>query len=232
MNIKTTICPSWRRLDCRCERWSGGYSKLFECRVSLILLVAAVGLVGCGGGTDLSATVQGSVTLSGQLVESGTVTFHPVGGGPIAYGKINHDGTFALRTGQGDLRDPDSGGVAPGEYIATVVVLARLDEPEVYAQGGPPTPPPRLTPEKYASKETSDLRVTVEAGRNVIALPLEATPLEATDAEGESDVDEGTTNELTTSSDTDQSHVEAHIDRSEEQSHIRTPESVPKGESV
>ena len=40
-----------------------------------------------------------SVTIDGELAHSGTVTFNPVGSGPVATGRIFDDGSYTIRTG-------------------------------------------------------------------------------------------------------------------------------------
>ena len=59
-------------------------------------------LSGCGGP---DSTVQGTVTIDGELAHRGIVTFHPVDGGPTAYGSIGENGEYSLRVGRGDLND-------------------------------------------------------------------------------------------------------------------------------
>jgi hypothetical protein len=152
--------------------------------VPSILLLAAC--LSCGGP---DASVQGTVTIDGQLARGGTVQFHPVEGGPTAYGSIARDGSYSLRVGQGDLSDPNAGAVPLGKYIVTVVVNMPSAKDETVGESGPPRPGARLTAEKYANKETSELQFTVKSGRNVIPLELEgaaadelATELESSEA--------------------------------------------------
>jgi hypothetical protein len=128
-------------------------------------LAALALLAGCGGG----GSVSGTVTLDGQPLTSGTVTFHPVGPGPTAIGTIKSDGRYELAIG-GDRSIPS------GDYLVTVdATEAVTSEPPAVAAKGPPLPPKpprRLTPAKYADKETTDLRFTVKSGGNTIDLPL------------------------------------------------------------
>jgi hypothetical protein len=160
---------------------------------SLSLLMLSIG---CGGDSD-SAIVQGTVTINGQLAPRGTVTFHPVAGGPVAVGAIHNNGTFALRIGQGNVRDPDQSKIPPGKYVATVVVNAPADRTtSVQESGGPPIGGPRLTAAKYASTDTSDLTFEVSPGRNVISLDLEGAehdPVEESTPEPDSEGDSSAT---------------------------------------
>jgi hypothetical protein len=116
-----------------------------------LLAAAAVCLAGCGGNL---VAVTGTVTLDGQRLTTGTVTFHPAGKGPTGYAQIGSDGTFSARTGADE-------GLAPGDYRITVVATGPM--PESTPQNRE-LPPPRITPDKYASPKTSDLKCTVPGG--------------------------------------------------------------------
>jgi hypothetical protein len=113
-------------------------------------------LAGCGAH---ESAVSGKVTIEGTPLTSGTVVFYPAGGGAAAYGSIQSDGAYTIDTG-------DSGGLAAGEYVVTVVATT------------PPQPGfsfgKLLTPTRYNNKQTSDLKFTVTPGRNTIDLPLKS----------------------------------------------------------
>jgi hypothetical protein len=157
--------------------------------------VATLALVsGCGGpANEYDAVVTGTVTIDGELANSGLVTFHPVDDGKVTIGRIHPNGSFSLRTGQGDLREVDGGTVVPGEYIVTVSITGPGAPPPGAVEGAPPTPGPSLVAAKYASKETSDLKHTIKPGSQVIVLeleraevfPAEETTEEEADAAGE-----------------------------------------------
>jgi hypothetical protein len=125
------------------------------------------------------------VTINGDLAKSGTVTFHPLAkDGKISIGRIYPDGSFSMRTGQGDLRESDGGTVPSGEYIVTVAVNAPSDESVTVGEGGPPQAGAYLMHSRYLRKETSDLKKTVEPGENVFVLDLEAAePMPPADSE-------------------------------------------------
>lgn len=151
--------------------------RLASASPALILLIA----VGCGGPAyEYDATVNGIVIVDGELANSGLVMFHPVGtGGKPAIGRIHRDGSYSLRTGQGNLREEDGGTVVSGDYVITVSVTGPADEDSPIAEGGPPKPGPSLLASKYASKETSDLKRTVKQGPQVVNLELEGAATEA-----------------------------------------------------
>jgi hypothetical protein len=136
-------------------------------------------MVGCGDGKDQNAVVQGRVTIDGQLAEQGTVTFHPQGGGAIAYGTIHKDGSFAMQIGQGRVTNLDQSEIYPGKYIATVVINAPSTPDKEKGEGAPPIPGVRITSAKFSNKDTSGLNFTIKPGLNVIDIPVErATPEE------------------------------------------------------
>jgi hypothetical protein len=142
-------------------------------------------VAGCGGpANEYDAIVTGTVTIDGELAQSGTVTFQPVSkDGKIAIGRIHQDGSYSLRTGQGDLQQVDGGTVVSGDYIVTLSVNSPPVDPERAKQGSPPIPGPSLIASKYATKETSDLKQTVEPGPQVIVLELDRAAEVATDGE-------------------------------------------------
>jgi hypothetical protein len=136
------------------------------------------------------ATVQGAVTIDGELAPRGTVTFHPQKSGTPSSGPIHSDGSYSIRTGQGDLSNPDGGTIRSGEYVVTVTVTAAPSESEAVPEGGPPSAGARLMADKYAARETSDLKADVKAGPNVIDFKLDGPwanpPKEEVDEGGES----------------------------------------------
>ena len=120
---------------------------------------------GCSSG----GSVSGSVKLDGNLLKTGVVTFHPVAGGAAAIGPVDSSGNYELFIGKDQA-------IPPGDYLVTVDA-AEATSSEAPVEKGPPRPPPppkRITPNKYANKETTDLKVTVKAGSNKIPLELKS----------------------------------------------------------
>jgi hypothetical protein len=137
-------------------------------------ILAAAALAGCQQtGREYNATVQGTVTIDGELAPRGMVTFNPVASGPVATGRIHEDGSYSIRTGQGDLSDPDGGKIHSGEYVVTVEATGPPDPEKATEKGGPPAMGPRLIADKYAVKDSSGLTFTVKAGPNLIDLKLD-----------------------------------------------------------
>jgi hypothetical protein len=128
--------------------------------------LGAVTLAGCGGVYDSS--VSGMVTLDGNPVPRGTVSFHPASPGPAGYARIDSDGSYFVRTGRED-------GLPHGDYQVTVIA----SEPPAVSQsanGGPPPAGKPITPPWYRATETSGLKFTVQPGKNEINLELKSQP--------------------------------------------------------
>ncbi|MAT69095.1 MAG: hypothetical protein CMJ58_06170 [Planctomycetaceae bacterium] len=122
--------------------------------LAALLLSAA----GCGG---REATVEGVVTLDGQPVTTGSVSFMPASGGQKAVGVIDESGHYELMTNQDT-------GLDAGQYVATVTARERGESDG----SGPPLPGKYLVPMKYSLPNRSGLNYTVEAGSNTIDITL------------------------------------------------------------
>jgi len=117
-----------------------------------------VALVGCGGGTSDPLNrqdISGQVTLQGQPLDTGTISFEPQAGtGGTSGGATIENGKFALPKGRG---------LAPGTYTV------RLSSPE----GGPvvtdeapgETPPPAKERIPASWNSQSEQTISVEAGK-------------------------------------------------------------------
>jgi hypothetical protein len=139
--------------------------------VTACCVVASV--IGCGAkSSKLDASVQGTVTIDGELAPRGNITFNSLKKGPVAVGHIFSDGSYSVRTGQGDLSDQDGGNLSSGEYVVTVVVTGD-PIPNAAEKGSPPAAGFRLSAAKYADAATSDLKLTIKPGLNVIDLKLD-----------------------------------------------------------
>ena len=182
------------------------YCSLLSCGIA-----AFVAVLGCGDGKDQNAVVQGTVTIDGELAQQGAVTFHSQGGGPVAYGTIHPDGSFAMRIGQGRVSNLDQSEIYPGDYTATVVVNAPSTPDPAEGEGAPPIPGMKITAAKYGNKATSELQYSIRPGLNVIHIPVERATaeeleLQANDAE-EATTEEATTEEVTTQTESGEPEV-------------------------
>ncbi len=126
--------------------------------VALGLLICA--LSGCGGGT-----VSGQVTLDGQPLTKGDISFAPTSAGPAAAGQINSSGNYTLRVGTNTS-------IPPGSYRVTIMAV----EPVA------PTPehleplPKLLTPARYNNADSSGFTADVKAGANKFDFNLISAP--------------------------------------------------------
>ncbi len=121
---------------------------------ALLLLPA----VGCGG---MPASVSGVVTVGGEPLNQGSVSFSPVGAGKMAVGTIQSDGSYELMTNR-------ERGLEAGQYKVKVVSREMVEQKE----GGPPLQGKYYAPKKYSSISTSGLEFTVNSGSNTIDLQL------------------------------------------------------------
>ncbi len=125
--------------------------------------LAALALIGCGGGGPRLGAVRGTVTYKDKPVPNGTVLFVPANG-PTATGKINPDGTYTLTTYKaGD-------GAVLGRHM---VVVAAMESMHGRLPEDRNPLPPSIVPDKYTSIGTTDLTAEVKEGENVIDFRLQ-----------------------------------------------------------
>ena len=120
-------------------------SRRLAAALAPFLFLAAAG---CGGGWG---TCSGTVTLDGAPLKAGSISFHPTGDGPTAYGMVK-DGAFEISTGQKD-------GLPPGKYKVTVSASTIPKE-------GTKETAKLLTPPKYSTAAGTDLEADVKSGSN------------------------------------------------------------------
>jgi len=128
------------------------------------LSVAAGLTAGCGGNQAPNATVTGLVTLDSKPLDKGIITFVSAAEDTStpATGQIQQDGSYRVQIGL-------TGRVVAGEYLVSV---ASRYPPIASPNGGPPSPGPLLTPERYSTVTTSGLRYNIRPGTNIIDIPL------------------------------------------------------------
>lgn len=121
---------------------------------SLCLLVS-----GCGGGNGLeTAPATGQVTLNGQPLPYGAVSFRPKAGSP-ATGEIQADGSFTLTT----YRNGD-GAIVGAHEVLVSATEAHAGTAKPVDPGMEAPIPKSLIPEKYASFSTSGITAEVKPG--------------------------------------------------------------------
>lgn len=137
-------------------------------RIEWLLLVAVMGVVGCGGSELPRNPVQGYVFFEGQPVDSGIIRFLPTEStkGPAATATIN-DGFYKI--------ERDSGPVAGTYRVEIEKQLAtefEIDDEAAYAEAfkrtkGKPLPQQAI-PAKFNRQST--LKATVEPVADVVTL--------------------------------------------------------------
>lgn len=110
----------------------------------LLTAVVLAGIVGCGDASN-DVTVHGQVTVRGEPLPRGSVTFFPTTGRPVN-APLGDDGKYSTQ-------------LPPGEYAVTVSYSEPL--PEGFKEGDP-TPAPRFVlPSEYTARARSTLSATV-----------------------------------------------------------------------
>ena len=140
--------------------------------ISLVLFLGA--LAGCGWGETLGVGVSGAVTYKGQPINGATLLLYPTTAGQGAEVSIpvTQEGTF--RTADVPLGDykivvqanpgdpgPSTKGMTPAQMAEMKEKLAQLKTPATIKY-----------PDKYKSKEKTDLTVTIAKGEQTLTLEL------------------------------------------------------------
>lgn len=141
-------------------------------RLSLWILLALLGIcLGCGrSGSYKVAAVTGRVTLDGQPLTGGIVTFVPdmqrKTKGPIGVGEIQRDGTYRIVTDPGG--DAKAGAVVGFHRIR----ITHVPGERVDVKGRKPDPKTQF-PRLFISEDTSGLNAEVRTGTtNTVNLDL------------------------------------------------------------
>jgi hypothetical protein len=130
--------------------------------LALSLLTSFV-FVGCGDSSAPKVAtypVAAPITFQGKPTPGAFIAFHPVTPAenvPAPRGVVTSDGQLKVSTFNGGDGAPE------GEYVLTVQ-WGRLVK-----RGGEVVPGPNVIPRKYASPQTSSLKVRIAAGDNQLA---------------------------------------------------------------
>jgi hypothetical protein len=119
--------------------------------------------IGCGG-DEPGAVVRGKVIYKNAPFNEGSIVFFPEGSGQAAYGNLQQDGTFALKTSN------QAEQIAPGKYVAVVVAgadrRAQLSEDPLHRVDP-------VVPLKFSRAGTSPLKYEVKLGLNEFDINLD-----------------------------------------------------------
>jgi hypothetical protein len=119
-------------------------------------------IMGCGS-NEFGSTAKGVVTLDGNPITPGLVTFAPEDPTAVpAVSDLDPNGGFELTTNK-------KPGLAPGKYRVAIQAFRPPNIPEGQRTM---TPSERLVPEKYFDVNTSGLEYTVEPGENSFDIEL------------------------------------------------------------
>lgn len=129
----------------------------------LVLVSALWSVGGCGGSAQPRGTAAGTVTIDGEPLGGGTIVFENVSSGLAVTGGIAQDGSYTMRTHQGD-------GLPVGSYRIAVTpqIVAATDENPLASESliASSPSPSTVIPLEYQSTTSSALRVQVNEGRN------------------------------------------------------------------
>jgi len=130
----------------------------------LILSLACCLVAGCGG----SGNVSGTVTLNGEMVDGGVITFHPADQ-PNAADK----GNARIAGGKYSITSPD---LVPGNYLVKIIWLKPTGK-KVDAPGDPGVKmdqTQQVVPKQYNSEST--LTRELKSGSNTLNFELTGKP--------------------------------------------------------
>jgi hypothetical protein len=122
-------------------------------RAGLALLVVCAG---CGPGNPLGRkAVSGKVTLDGQPVEQGNITFEPQKKGGVSSGGVITGGQYSI---------PKEKGLPEGKYLVRIFAASAASKPDPTQPPGPGAvlPAKELVPDKYNTKSTTIVTVTAD----------------------------------------------------------------------
>jgi len=124
--------------------------------IGLVLPVAVLALVGCGGSGKAKGSVSGQVTHNSQPVTEGEVHFFSKERGAGAVAKIDGSGKYATE-------------LETGKYVVHVTPPPPIaGDPKL----GPPKASASKIPQKYRDAEKSGLSLTVVEGKNDYPIDL------------------------------------------------------------
>ena len=134
---------------------------------SLAVASCLLTLVGCSGTESEAATASGMITLDGQPLDAGVITFVPVEGTQSGIARIAPTGKWTAKVSKSKM------GLPPGRYKVTIESTTT----SVGAENSIGDNVVSNVPEKYTSLEATPIELDIQAGANddlVIALESDA----------------------------------------------------------
>lgn len=140
-------------------------SRVYACLAIGTALLALVLTGGCGGDSMDVVKVSGRVTLDGEPIENGTITFVAADGETPTAGSAIKDGTYTVN-------------VPPGEKV--VLVLGnKLSGQEPLYEGVPDSPMrdtyEMITPEGYNATRWTPLKANITEPRDDLDFDLDSS---------------------------------------------------------
>ncbi|MCA9240185.1 MAG: hypothetical protein KDA37_08300 [Planctomycetales bacterium] len=126
----------------------------FNLGLAALLIIGVCGLTGCGQQPTMAPFV-GVVTYKGKLLEFGGVTMQPKGGGPVARGTIQPDGTFSVET------DGKPGAMIGTHRVRVTCYTSQRPGATTASTDGEMSLGKPLIPEHYSNFSSSGLEVEV-----------------------------------------------------------------------
>lgn len=131
----------------------------------LVALSAAALACGCGDGSGVGRPlpVQGKVTLGGQPLPKGAITFHP---DDTKGNKLTTAPVGTIENGQYSLATGTKPGAPAGWYKVTITSVVPSDPKDEYSQ------PRSLINTRFGDPSTSGLAVEVKGGQPAYDFPV------------------------------------------------------------
>lgn len=116
----------------------------------------AVAMSGCGDGRPARVPITGRVTIEGQSLNYGSISFKPKAGGRAGGGAIEEGGVFSIT--MYTVND----GLPPGKYDVAISAIQPIDEDSQRW----------LAPQRYADFKTSGLFADINEEGNPLEFDL------------------------------------------------------------
>jgi hypothetical protein len=117
---------------------------------SLVALVVAVGVLGCGGNATNKITVSGTVSYKGEPVTSGLLQFTGENNGYYGAANLLPDGSYTMTD------------VVPGEVKVSIMQTPGGSGSSSGEKSKPAPKPQAELPDKYRSPQTSGLKYPIK----------------------------------------------------------------------